>query len=433
MKILIISHNPLSTFNNMGKTLSSLFSSFKREELCQLYIHPSVPDTNACASYFRITDREALLSLCSRNTGSVIYPNTELHSPSDDSRSGRLYRRFKNKGTFIRGIRDLVWRRARWYTRELEEWIEKEAPTHIFAAVGMQKFIYDIIFSVSERFSLPVISYICDDYYFSRIGRKKACSERQNPLGKRIERLMSESSRAVFICESLKKLYEERFDIVGEVIMTGASVRRADGAVELPEISSFAYFGNIYLGREDSLCEIGRALDAINSERGTSYTLDVHSHVQDKKTIKALTFAHSISLHGFVGGDELDKKIESASVFLHAESFEKRNIEAVRHSISTKTADMLSIGKPFIVYAPKGIALTDYLTATSSAHVITDRDSLKRGIEALLDDESVRVKYIKNALKSAERNHDSEVNSKRLHTIFTETKEKRRDDRASDG
>ena len=38
MKILIISHPSLNTHNNMGKTMLSLFTSFDKEELCQLVI-----------------------------------------------------------------------------------------------------------------------------------------------------------------------------------------------------------------------------------------------------------------------------------------------------------------------------------------------------------------------------------------------------------
>ena len=35
MKVLIISHNAISTDNNMGKTLYSLFNVFSKTELCQ--------------------------------------------------------------------------------------------------------------------------------------------------------------------------------------------------------------------------------------------------------------------------------------------------------------------------------------------------------------------------------------------------------------
>ena len=63
MKVLIISHTSLNTHNNMGKTLSTLFSSFDRSELCQLYIYPMMPDVDQCDSYYRVTDKDVLKGL----------------------------------------------------------------------------------------------------------------------------------------------------------------------------------------------------------------------------------------------------------------------------------------------------------------------------------------------------------------------------------
>ena len=59
MKVLLLSHNPVTTYNNMGKTFLSLFSAFRPEELCQLFLYPAVPDTACCGSYYRFTDRPA--------------------------------------------------------------------------------------------------------------------------------------------------------------------------------------------------------------------------------------------------------------------------------------------------------------------------------------------------------------------------------------
>lgn len=39
MKVLVISHNVFSQSENMGKTLANLFSSFKENEISQLYFH----------------------------------------------------------------------------------------------------------------------------------------------------------------------------------------------------------------------------------------------------------------------------------------------------------------------------------------------------------------------------------------------------------
>lgn len=63
MKVLIISHNPISTYQSMGKSMRALFSAFRTEELCQLYLYPTIPDVKQCASCYRVTDKDVLGSL----------------------------------------------------------------------------------------------------------------------------------------------------------------------------------------------------------------------------------------------------------------------------------------------------------------------------------------------------------------------------------
>ena len=60
MKVLLLSHNPLGSSNNMGKTLRGLLAGVDRQALCQLYIYPTSPESDACASYYQVTDRDVL-------------------------------------------------------------------------------------------------------------------------------------------------------------------------------------------------------------------------------------------------------------------------------------------------------------------------------------------------------------------------------------
>ena len=76
-KVLLISHNPLTTYESMGKTFSTLLRSFARDEICQLYIYPTVPNVDTCSSFFRITDKDVLRSYVRfRVQGTRIEPDT---------------------------------------------------------------------------------------------------------------------------------------------------------------------------------------------------------------------------------------------------------------------------------------------------------------------------------------------------------------------
>ena len=103
MKVLLISHNPITTYNNMGKTFLALFSSFHPEELCQLYLYPTVPDTDCCGSYYRFTDRDALYSLVDRHAvGGEVFPNLQCHNEFSSEKEERLYRAPRNRRELTR-------------------------------------------------------------------------------------------------------------------------------------------------------------------------------------------------------------------------------------------------------------------------------------------------------------------------------------------
>ena len=122
MKVLLISHNPLSTYNGMGKTMMSLFSSFDKAELCHLYIYPTVPDTDMCGSYYRITDKDVLRFYPSfRVRGKELYPDLSMHQMFENSEDEPVYRSPKNKISSRILARDLMWKLAKWYNRDLED------------------------------------------------------------------------------------------------------------------------------------------------------------------------------------------------------------------------------------------------------------------------------------------------------------------------
>lgn len=419
MKVLIVSHNPISTYNNMGKTLGSLFAAFSAEELCQLYLHPSVPDTNACHSYYRITDRDVLMSYAKlRVKGGVVKPDTARHELSDNTKAGMLYRRVKNVGTVKRLGRDLMWKLARWYNKELKAWIAAEAPTHIFVAPGMPKLLYYIAFKLSKKHSLPIITYICDDYYFLKPAKNPLARFANWRLRTKIEKLMAKSAHGVFICDPLKDAYRARFSVEATTVMTGASLTAAPAVSAYPPFSSLTYMGNLYYGRQNSLADIGRVLDTLNAERGTDYALDIYTGDTDSATKALFAPISSVKLHGFVSGAEYARVVEDAKAFVHVEGFDGESMDLVKFSVSTKIADNLSNGKVFVAYGPKTVASIAHLAKNACAFVITDREGLKQGVATVFDNEQARVAYVNSALQAAHRHHNTQTNSEKLRDII---------------
>lgn len=426
MKILIISHNPLTMQNNMAATLRTLLSGISREELCQLYIYPTLPNADRCCSQYRITDKEILRKLFTgKKAGSEIDPRRispdegRYEDPADEA----VYRDRRNKSPLRRLLRDDMWTLARWYDRGLKAWLEREKPDRIFVAPGAARFIYDFALRISGDLDIPVVTYICDEYYFVEEASGVLERIRLHKLKRKMESLMARTEHLLVISEELKQVYEEWFGVKTSVVMTGAAVERAEEAKAVDKPRTVSYFGNIRCNRYLSLAEIGRELDEMNRDTGSGYKLKVYTFERDREILAHLENIESIELCGPVTGEEFDRTFAAAELLLHVEAFDKASVDFVRHSVSTKIADSLASGTPLLAYGPRGISSMEYLLRHGCALAATGREQLRPMLEKAFGDREVAALAAENGLKTAAQFHDREAIGGKVRGILLSVRE----------
>lgn len=422
MKVLLISHNSFSTHQSMGKTFLSLFSQFEKNELCQLYIYPTIPDIDVCSSYYRVTDKEVLHGLIKfKAVGSEIdktkisSDKRELFENADDI---AIYRKQGNTSAFKRILRDVMWKMSRWDNKKLNEWLLKEKPTHIFLSPGYAKFIYDIALKISKKLGIPIVTYICDDYYFVKPPKSLIGKIQLSMLKSKTDKLMKKTSHLISISEEIKDLYREKFSLSATAIMTGTNFELMNSLCANDTANSISYFGNVSLNRYTSLIKIGQALDKINKELSTDFKLNIYTAETNPNILSSLNSVKSICMCGFISGDEFDKALHSADLLLHTEAFDENSIDIVKHSISTKIADSLSSGVPLLAFGPDCVASMKHLLRHDCAFVATDESNLKTVLLNALNNTRERKRITENALKTAKLYHSPENNSNTLKRVF---------------
>lgn len=422
MKVLIISHNAISTTNNMGKTMYSLFSEFDKNEICQLFIHPSMPDVDVCSSYYHITDEEILESVFKFNIPGQELDKSEIFCNKE--KSLRLkneisnYARKNSSDPIKRLIRDFVWKISKWDNAKLDSWLNKEKPTCIFLAPGYAKFIYDIALSISKKLNIPIITYICDDYYFVKEPGKPISKLQLRLLRNKTDVVMQNTQHLIAISDGIKELYSKKFDVNATVIMTGSELSFSDDLKYSNRPKSISYFGNIGLNRYISLAEIGKMLDKINQENNTRYILKIYTDNIGNENIKHFEDIKSIELRDFLSGEKFKKEFLASDILLHVEAFDKESIDIVRYSISTKIADSLASGIPMFAYGPSEVASIKYLEKSEAATICTKKELLKNRLYQIFNNEVNRKDTIENALRLAKKNHDIKAVSLKLYNII---------------
>lgn len=421
MKVLIISHNPITTYQNMGKTMLSLFASFDKAELCQLYIYPTIPNIDRCNSYFRITDKDIIRAFPLRGVKGKKISSEEIHvdhqmfeCPADQ----KIYKTKHNHNPILMIMRDIAWRVSRVWTLSLREWIELEKPDIIFVAPGRGGFIYDLAMKIHKTYNLPLISYICDDYYFTKSRNLMQCIYNCH-LRQKIKKLMINSEKVIGICNELSQRYFVEFQTPTQTLMTGANFTNPTKQItcewEQSTNCEITYFGNIRCNRYVSLKEIGQALDLINEENHTSYKLRIFSAETDISILNEFNKVKSIDFCGYISGEKYEKEFQKSKILCHVEAFDKESIEKVRYSVSTKIADSLASGVPLFAYGPSDVASISYLLNNQCAIVCAKQDELKRQLQHLFQGGFDLESITKKALKVAKSNHDAILNSTRLY------------------
>lgn len=424
MKILIISHNPLSTYQNMGKTMLSLFHAFDKNELCQLYIYPSLPDVDSCKSFFRITDKDILRSYYKfKVRGKEVFADLDNHNIFENPNDEKFYRNKKNNSSFRMIIRDLMWKFSKWYNKNLCQWIRREAPDIIFIAPGASKFIYNIALKISKIQNVPIVTYICDDYYFVIEETTFFEKKKLNLLKRKIEQLLSRTRQLIVISKGLELAYGKKFKVPCKTIMTGSNYPIAGKVSNKKEIRNIIYMGNIGCNRFNSLSDIGEALDEINIENKTDYKLNIYTGEKDKFIINKLKHYNSIQVKDFVAGEEFKNIFHSADMLLHVEAFDKKSIDLVKYSVSTKIADSLGSGICLFAYGPACVSSMKHLIENDCAVCAVSKGELKEKLLLAFNNRKLREEKAYNALTTAHKYHDENITSREFHFLMEKINE----------
>ena len=426
MKVLIISHNPISNQSNMGKTFLSLFSQFDKEELCQLYIYPVIPNENRCASYYRVTDKDVLNSLLRLKKAGGEVPAERISADQglyEKNGDQTFYKSRKNKSALRRLLRDAMWKIAPWYSGNLKTWLDREKPDCIFVAPGVAKFLYDFALRISNNRHIPIVTYICDEYYFVKTPRRGLDILRLKLLQRKMESLMAATSHLLTISAELMAEYSKKFGVETTLLMTGATVPAVQVHKTIRHPVNICYFGNIRCNRYVPLAEIGRALDGINQDRGKQYRLKIYTAEKDHQILDTFADIQSVELCGFVSGEEFDRALRDADMLLHTEAFDEASVDFTRHSISTKIADSLASGIPLFAYGPEEISSMGHLLRNRCAITVTDPKKLRNVLEEALSDEQIRKTVVQKGLAVAAQYHDSRKTGALLRSILTRVSE----------
>jgi len=410
-KVLSIS---LSTWRQDSgiHTQTDLFKYYDPDRVAQIYTKSDLPNTPVCNSFFRISENEVIKSVYKRSSVGCRVQNGD--EADDATRKAMeeekaLYEKaHKRKSWFMTLAREAIWWLGRWKTKELDKFIEEEAPDVYFVPIYPVVYMGKLQLHILKKHPRPYVCYLADDNY-----TYKSCGA--NPLAyihrfllRRVVKKLAKNCTEMFTITKTEAEETDKCFGTKSIVLTKGIDFEGKEYKEKP-ISSpirMVYTGNLLIGRAVSLVEISKAMANINKD-GERVTFDIYSAtVPDEKTLSYLN-SNGCHFRGRVPKSEVDGIQESADIVVFAESLERKHRMDARLSFSTKLTDYFKNGKCIFAIGDKAIAPIIYLRENDCAIIANEYSEIEERLRFLIENPKKIGEFSRKAYECGMKNHNA--------------------------
>ena len=426
-RILIISHNPINTTDNMGKTLGNIFSGFDEKELCQLYFREQNVEAKNCENFFCIDDVSMVKSVINRfyKTGKIVKNNTIIKTTNEAKEE--IFQKGRKRTGSIYILRNLLWKIGKWNTKELEGLLKEMKPSAIFFAAGDYTFAFNIAQKISKTKNIPLYIYCTDEFYRKNLGKETIANRIYKNRYRKIFRNSIKNSKTYFtITENMLEFYEKEFGKKGKVLMNSTDIQPM-GDIEYRTKKTFniSYIGNLGYDRWKNIIEIKDVIDRVNNETSTKYKFKVYSGEKNKEVLNMIKDKLKDDYCGAISKEEVIRKMKETDILIHTENFENTNKEKVKYSLSTKIPDILASQRLMLAYGPREIASIQYIEKNNVGIIAGSNSELESKLKELVEKKINVEEILKRAKDLVEKQHRIDGIYKMLYeTMMGEKNEK---------
>lgn len=410
-RILIISNNSFSSTRNNGKTLLSLFESYKSENIAQLYFYNELPDTNIFLNYYRITDNQILRSCFNKTqkVGGIVAPRQEYIAELNNKEVNPFFNFIKSSNG-MRLIREYLWGRKSWDTEDLKNWVRDFSPDVIFFCAGDSNFAYDIANKLVIDTNAKLVLYVTDDYILPRKKKSLFWWWRRNLTLKKLKATAKKSDIFYTISPQMKNMYQEILEVNSEIAINISRnlSKNSEGALKNSELT-LVYAGGLHFKRYETLIILIKAIERLNREAQLEKKIKLVIYSQSKlseNNIKSLNTESSV-FKGPINSAELVQVLRECDVPVHVESFDEKSIESTRLSISTKIPEYLSLKKEILAIGPDNIASMKYLK--DYAFCISNVSDLQSRLLEFITNEELRKELAEKSYNKYLESHQEHL------------------------
>lgn len=425
-RVLIVGTIPYNN-NTSSRAFDAYFHNWEKENIRQIFSNTKTPVKGHCGSLYQITD-QCLLKKRLRKVDEVgkVFNYDDLPDDweNNDLEVGsrfidKLYK-IGSKDTPLKYLlRKQLWNKKYWNTEKLNAWLDEFKPECVFLAFSDDFFIPQIALYVAEKYNIPIMSCIGDDYYFNdRLSFSPFYCIYKKKYKSLIRKVFKHKGSAFYISDKIRDKYNSEFGLNGETVYLTSNIERHEFRKIDTENPLITYCGNIRVGRNRSLADIGKALYEINP----NYKLSVYSAEKNNEYISVLKDKQGVDYCGGVPYKQVMQIMNDSDIIVIAEGFKKKNVVTTRYSLSTKAADAMATGGQILVYGDSDSGVVGYMQSTGCAAICTEKniESLKKEICKLLNNPELQKDLYEKSEKISAEHHSKERNLGLCEKMFND-------------
>lgn len=411
MKVLIGSINAWHDSNAIGNTLSNWFSEQSDMEFSNIYSRSEMPSNKVCKSYFRITEIQMLKHIFSPEKigGSFTLDLSQAKEAAPKSSGSKerglinFIKKWNLKPAYM--LSQSLWNSNLWLNGKFQSYIKDFSPDIFFSFATEPIILRKRMEAVKRIAGAKTVLFVADDVYSVYL-------ESKLPKAKQVisdfEWCIQNCDLVYGASEELCKEYKEKFKREFCLLYKGCTV--APVKEKNHETIKLVYAGNLFYGRDKTLCELVKAMKTVNESGKKKMQLDIYTASPTSEENAAVLNTDGVSkIVGSRPYSEVVSAMQDADIVLHVESFDPQEIKKVRLSYSTKIIDCLQSGSCTLAIGPDGIASIHYLKKTDGAITVTDTEDLTAVLRELSDNYEKISAHSVLTNKYAKEYHDIRV------------------------
>ncbi len=426
-KVLIIGQS----FNNDtggGITLTNLFKGWDRNKIavaCSGYLLVGNIDTEVCNNYYQLGHKEHKFKfpfhLLQRKytSGILKFDNNRVQKivvPKSKFRISLIVNVFFPFLEYI-GVFQMINRVK--LSNDFCNWLDEYKPDVIYDQTASRAGVLFCL-SVQSYLNKPLIFHMMDDWPSTLNDNGLRAKYWKKKIDREFRTLLDKASILLSISDEMAAEYKIRYNKNFVTFHNAIDLKfwknHQRNHYELSANATILYAGRTGLGIDTSLELFAKAITSVNEELNMSMKFILQTPERPYWLKKYKNIEHK----RFVPYENLPKVFAESDLLLLPYDFSVNAIKFIKLSMPTKAPEYMISGTPILIFAPEITAVAKYANKFNWAKTITNNNlsEIKTAILQIITNKELRKYYAENAIKTAEKNHNSSFITYKFRSII---------------